>query len=51
MKKTTTTTTVFLVPRGVETNRFQQSASTRSGLGEKETPNTYFVGTSLQLYL
>ena len=44
MKKTITTITVFLVPRGVEKERFQQSASTHSGAGEKETLNINVVG-------
>ena len=37
--------TVFLVPRGgVEKKWFQQSASTRSGAGEKETLNVNVAG-------
>ena len=39
-----TITAVFLVPRGDEKERFQQSASTHSGAGAKETLNINVVG-------
>ena len=38
-KEKSITIAVFLVPRGVEKERFRQSASTHSGVGEKETLN------------
>ena len=41
---TTIITTVFLGPRGVEKGGFQQSGSTQSGAGEKETQNINVVG-------
>ena len=46
MKKTIIITTVFLVPRGDETEPFQQSASTHSGAIDKETLNINVEGTS-----
>ena len=46
---TTTTATVFLVPRGVEQEWFQQSASTHSGAGEKESVNINIVGKTTLL--
>ena len=39
-------TNVFLVPRGVEKEPFEQSASTHSGAIEKETLNINDVGRS-----
>ena len=41
---TTTTITVFLVPRGVRKKWFQQSAPTHSGAGESETLNINVLG-------
>ena len=36
--------TVFLSPRGVEKERFQQTRSTHSGAEEKETLNNKMLG-------
>ena len=43
-KNNKTTITAFLGPRGVEKGGFQQSGSTQSGAGEKETQNIHVVG-------
>ena len=50
--KTTITTTVFLGPGGgIEQKRFQQTRSTHSGAGEKETLNNKIVGKTSILKL